>query len=123
MHFCTECQNMYYLRLNELGGDSLTYYCRKCGHENAELGPDTICVLQTNLQGGEKQYGHVINRYTKLDPTLPRTNMIKCPSQSCASNKEGVEREIIYLRYDDVRMKYMYLCAHCDTTWKTGEQS
>jgi DNA-directed RNA polymerase subunit M/transcription elongation factor TFIIS len=114
---------MYYLRLSETGEDTLTYYCRKCGHENSQLGPDTVCVMQTNIRGGNSQYGHVVNRYTKLDPTLPRTNMIKCPSQSCPSNKEGQEREVIYLRYDDTRMKYMYLCAVCDTTWKTGEQS
>ena len=123
MHFCSECQNMYYVRLNEEGGDSLTYYCRKCGHEDTALGPDNICVLKTNLIGGERQYGHVVNRYTKLDPTLPRTNMIKCPSQSCPTNTKGDAQEVIYLRYDDVNMRYLYLCARCDTTWKTNDQS
>jgi DNA-directed RNA polymerase subunit M/transcription elongation factor TFIIS len=28
-------------------------------------------------------------------------------------------REVIYIRYDDINMKYVYLCVHCDTMWKT----
>ena len=66
-----------------------------------------------------------INEYTKLDPTLPRTNNIKCPNQSCASNQtdtsidtetslvkeEKAKNDVIYLRYDDVNMKYIYICT------------
>ena len=29
------------------------------------------------------------------------------------------EREIIYIRYDDKNMKYVYLCPECDHVWKT----
>lgn len=123
MRFCSICQMMMYIKLSSTGEDSLAYYCRNCGNESAHEGLETACVLTTNLKGGNRQYGNVINRYTKLDPTLPRTDMIKCPSQECPSNKGEVEREVIYLRYDDIQMKYMYLCAHCDAAWKTGEQS
>ena len=28
-------------------------------------------------------------------------------------------REVIYLRYDDINMKYIYLCAVCNTIWNT----
>jgi DNA-directed RNA polymerase subunit M/transcription elongation factor TFIIS len=31
-------------------------------------------------------------------------------------------REIIYIRYDDINMKYVYLCVHCDTMWKTDNR-
>ena len=31
---------------------------------------------------------------------------------------ERVENEIIYIRYDDTNMKYVYLCCNCDTVWK-----
>ena len=31
-------------------------------------------------------------------------------------------REVIYIRYDDINMKYVYLCVHCDTTWKTDNR-
>lgn len=123
MRFCPNCQMMLFVKLSSEDGNGLSYYCRNCGHESGQEGMESACVLTTNLSGSKSQYGNVINRYTKMDPTLPRTNMIKCPSQECPSNNQQAKREVIYLRYDDVRMKYMYLCAHCDEAWKTGEQS
>ena len=123
MHFCNECENMLYIRLGGQDTNQLVYYCRKCGNEDTNISSDNACVLKTSLVGGnEAQYGHIINRYTKLDPTLPRTNTIKCPSQSCPSNTGDVKQEVLYIRYDDTKMKYLYLCAACDMVWKTGEQ-
>lgn len=125
MHFCAECRNMYYLKLGE-DSNSLIYYCRHCGHEDANLTADEGCVSRTQLKRSEQKYAHIINEYTKLDPTLPRTQTIRCPSQTCPSNTGDSEsrpqREVIYLRYDDASLKYIYLCAHCDTMWKTDEQ-
>jgi DNA-directed RNA polymerase subunit M/transcription elongation factor TFIIS len=114
---------MYYIRLGSEDSSQLIYYCRKCGHEDSTIAAGNACVLKTSFAGGEAQYGHIVNRYTKLDPTLPRTDTIKCPSQTCPGNAEGAKQEVIYIRYDDTGMKYLYLCANCDTVWKTGEQS
>ena len=57
-----------------------------------------------------------INKYTKYDPTLPHMSTIKCPNLNCSSNKKSnsVASDVIYLRYDDKNMKYVYLCCHCD---------
>jgi hypothetical protein len=65
-----------------------------------------------------------INKYTKLDPTLPRVNKILCPNLDCKTNHDSSsgEREIIYLRYDAVNIKYVYLCSTCDTVWKASEE-
>ena len=120
MHFCVKCNNMYYIRVTEDDANKLIYYCRNCGHEDTLLTSENVCVTKTQLTQSEKTYSHIVNKYTKLDPTLPRINSIKCPNQNCASNKEvGVEREVIYMRYDDVNMKYIYICAKCDTIWNT----
>jgi hypothetical protein len=91
-----------------------------------------------------------VNEYTKFDPTLPRINTIDCPNSKCASNAGAseagaseagasasgagastgtgaseavikVEREVIYIRYDDTNMKYMYVCAICNTQWKNDK--
>ena len=66
-----------------------------------------------------------INSYTKHDPTLPRTNLLKCPNNDCISNekkgdKEESEKnsEIICIRYNAIELKYIYLCSYCDTAWK-----
>jgi len=63
-----------------------------------------------------------INKYTKYDITLPRINYIKCPNNECSSNNKDFDtnnREILYIRYDNTNMKYIYLCSHCDIVWNT----
>jgi DNA-directed RNA polymerase subunit M/transcription elongation factor TFIIS len=123
MHFCSECHNMYYLKISSEDANSLIYYCRNCGNENDTLTADNICVSNVELKRSEQKYTHIINEFTKYDNTLPRTNTIKCPNPNCISNKSGNEdkREVIYIRYDDLAMKYIYACAQCDKMWKTNE--
>ena len=148
MHFCTECRNMYYIRLTETNG--IVYYCRNCGHEDDTITIDNIVISQTSLKGGSN-YTNIVNKYTKLDPTLPRISTIQCPNTECPCNRnhnptqyadrativgneeeeqsgqaaegerdsDAVPREVIYLRYDDIELKYIYLCAICNTIWNT----
>lgn len=188
MQFCSECHNMYYLKIkdeNEEVGNTLIYYCRNCGHEDVSLSTTNICVSDMQIQSSEKQYSHIVNEYTKHDPTLPRINTIKCPNQDCSSNlsmkgggagetskkaatikpktttkkpktqkKDSLiaadadedaadaddlemnmdenrivgndiqnNQEVIYIRYDDINMKYVYLCVHCNTTWRTDNKN
>ena len=190
MQFCSECHNMYYLKIRDEDGNignTLIYYCRNCGHEDTTLSTTNICVSDIQLRTSEKKYTHIVNEYTKFDPTLPRINTIKCPNQECSSNtamkggapktnavganavgakttklkiktkkteasladdpvsaasavpapvsaapvsaaldatleSEQNNREVIYIRYDDTNMKYVYLCVHCDTTWRTDNR-
>lgn len=149
MHFCTQCGNMYYIRLTDANG--IVYYCRNCGHEDDTITIDNAVVSHTSLKSGNQQYAHVVNKYTKFDPTLPRISTILCPNTECPCNRnhnptqyadraaivgteeeehatgtgagagadDSVPREVIYLRYDDTNMKYIYLCAVCNTIWNT----
>ena len=123
MHFCNQCSNMYYIRINAVDTNKLVYYCRKCGNEDSLLAAENVCVSKIQIKKSEQSFNHIINKYTKLDPTLPRINNILCPNPDCSTNKDGKEREIIYIRYDDVNMKYVYLCCECDTVWQIKEQS
>ena len=146
---------MYYIRLTDTNG--IVYYCRNCGHEDDNITIDNVVVSHTSLKSGKNQYAHVVNKYTKLDPTLPRISTILCPNTECPCNRnhnptqyadraaivgtseeeaisgaagvgaaatgsnvdDAVPREVIYLRYDDINMKYIYLCAVCNTIWNT----
>ena len=163
MHFCVNCNNMYYIRLSEEDPNSIVYYCRNCGHENKNISLNSVTISKTSFKNTRQKYNSILNKYTKLDPTLPRINTIKCPNQSCKSNhgggseegdvvgamaaanvsskKKGAaqavevpapapapvsvisenKREIIYLRYDDINMNFVYLCATCDTVWNTEQ--
>jgi DNA-directed RNA polymerase subunit M/transcription elongation factor TFIIS len=182
MYFCSECRNMYYLKIrDDEEKNALVYYCRNCGHEDHTLTSENVCVSETQLQRSEQKYTHMVNEYTKYDPTLPRINTIKCPNQACDSNEgseqeggapppskkkaskaetstskaaaaqaskaaaapqvEDIEeeeeankttrktqaktlmnREVMYIRYDDINMKYVYLCVHCNTMWRTDNR-
>jgi DNA-directed RNA polymerase subunit M/transcription elongation factor TFIIS len=114
---------MYYIRINSDNPNKLVYYCRNCGDENQSLSVDNVTVSKTIIKKSEQSFNYIINKFTKLDPTLPRINTILCPNQDCATNTKEKEREIIYIRYDDVNMKYVYLCCECDTVWNTNDQS
>ena len=123
MHFCSNCSNMYYIRINADDPNKLVYYCRTCGNEDSLLASENICVSKINIKKSEQTFSHIINKYTKFDPTLPRIDNILCPNAECSTNKDGKQREIIYIRYDDINMKYVYLCSECDTTWRINENS
>jgi len=122
MHFCSECQNMYYIRIDSENVNKLIYYCRNCGNEDKLLNVDNVCVSSTQIKKTEQSFDHIINKYTKLDPTLPRISKVLCPNAQCDTNTKHTKREIIYIRYDDINMKYIYMCSTCDTVWKTDEQ-
>jgi DNA-directed RNA polymerase subunit M/transcription elongation factor TFIIS len=114
---------MYYIRINADNTNKLVYYCRKCGNEDSLLASENVCVSKTLIKKSEQSFNHIINKYTKYDPTLPRINNIKCPNPDCVTNKENKEREIIYIRYDDINMKYVYLCSDCEILWKLNENA
>jgi DNA-directed RNA polymerase subunit M/transcription elongation factor TFIIS len=129
MHFCSVCQNMYYISISPEDYNNLVYYCRNCGHTDNNssksilMNPKNIFITQTNLKKQEQEFGHIINQYTKLDPTLPRVNNVLCPNDECLTNTDPDKnlREIINIRYDDRNMKYISLCSTCDTVWKTED--
>jgi len=126
MEFCTNCDNMYYISIDSADTNKLIYYCRYCGNTDAMITTEGLCVLKTEIEKGEQKFNHIINPYTKLDPTLPRIKTIRCPNGSCVTNEttaggSSKPTDIIYIRYDDTNMKYLYLCVDCDTTWKTDD--
>jgi hypothetical protein len=118
---------MYYIGIDVEDPNKLTYYCRNCKHKDLTISEEGLCVLNTQLKRGEQKFNHIVNKYTKLDPTLPRIYNVQCPNPQCKTNHEVSKTEkksteVVYLRYDDDNLKYLYICVECDnTTWKTDE--
>lgn len=114
---------MYYIRIDAENPNRFVYYCRNCGDEDDKHSMKNVVITQTNLKKSNQEFGHIINQYTKLDPTLPRINNVLCPNDECPTNTDPTnnEREIIYIRYDDTNMKYVSLCSTCDVVWKTED--
>jgi len=139
MHFCNVCNNMYYISVTP--ENELQYYCRNCGNIDNTVASENICVSKMNMKHSttNQSFSQVVNKYTKLDPTLPRIHTMRCPNDECPSNEGGgsaggagagagagahnkPKSEIIYVRYDDTNLKYVYLCAKCDKVWNTEQQ-
>ena len=120
MKFCVNCENMYYITINETDPNKLSYYCRNCGHKDADAFTEGVCVLNTHINSGAQTVNtqNIINKFTKLDPTLPRVYNIPCPNEECKTNTENKSREVLYIRYHDDKLLYLYMCCVCDTVWK-----
>jgi len=108
---------MYYTKLNNEDDKELSFYCKKCGHIDNDITMKSIVISKTIIKEKDRNFSQIINKYTKLDPTLPRNKNIQCPNTNCSS-KEKDDHEIIYIRYDNENMKYINLCPTCDTIWE-----
>jgi DNA-directed RNA polymerase subunit M/transcription elongation factor TFIIS len=125
---------MYYISITP--ENELQYYCRNCGNIDNTIASENICVSKVNVKHTTtpQTFSQVVNKYTKLDPTLPRIHTMRCPNDECSSNQGSSggsgsgsagnkpKSEIIYVRYDDTNLKYVYLCAKCDKVWNTEQQ-
>jgi len=112
MKFCPQCANMFYTKLGE-DASTIIYYCRNCGMEDTHIGESDVRIASTKTSVSQ-----TVNRHTKHDPTLPRTTKMSCPNSECADVVGGKGKSnVAYIRYNDVDMKYTYLCCTCDTNW------
>ena len=110
MHFCSTCQNMYYIRIGD-DADKLIYYCRQCGHEDTNLLFENTCVSSTKNNDNNQKYTHIINKYTKLDPTLPRVDKILCPYADCKTNTQNRDKlcYVIIPKYKEITVLFFFL--------------
>jgi len=98
-------------------GDRLRRICRNCGYQEEDNKGGLILEIDLKEKISEG-YKILMNEFTKYDPTLPHVNTIKCPNTVCESNS-GKEKDVIYLKYDAVNMKFIYICNICDTQWRS----
>ena len=137
MKFCKKCDNMLYLQIDENDMEQLMHFCRKCGFKDKIIkknatqekgNTEDYCIYKEHVEQNTK-FENFVNQYTKYDPTLPVMKNINCPNPNCSGHKSldsaddvvdsnsDSYSDIIYLRYDDENMKYLYMCKKCDNTW------
>jgi DNA-directed RNA polymerase subunit M/transcription elongation factor TFIIS len=122
MNFCPDCKNMLYTALSPTDLNQLVRFCRQCSFSEDITTTDGLIVLNTQFKSEEQKFNHMIGEYTVSDPTLPRMHA-KCPNDKCKTNEQdAAPAEIVYMRYDDPGMKYVYICKECKQTWKTDSK-
>tara|TARA_B100001063_G_C16715432_1_gene530433 strand:- start:56 stop:370 length:315 start_codon:yes stop_codon:yes gene_type:complete len=103
------------MKINE-EDSQLNYYCRNCG--DIEIPNSSLLISEVTYEKNKKNEVS-INEYIKYDSTIPYLTNIICPNINCKSNTDSsIEKNVIYYRYDNENMKYIYLCTHCDSSWK-----
>jgi DNA-directed RNA polymerase subunit M/transcription elongation factor TFIIS len=123
MRFCPKCRN--YLYHNAPDSSKLNMVCKNCGYSEPfePKSKEEALILETNFRSGSSASGAssgiTVNEYTKLDPTLPHINTIRCPNGGCPSNGAGGDaiRDVIYIKTDPANLKFQYICTQCDQQW------
>lgn len=115
MKFCIHCKNMLYIDVAE---NQLKYFCRNCNFTQIETNNDTVPLIENNYNDDMSSYAQYMTPYIKYDPTLPRVRDIKCPNVKCTKTQDS-DNEVIYIKYDQANMKYLYYCCHCEEFWKS----
>lgn len=134
MKFCDVCNNMLYVSTDDQSG--LVLYCKNCSYKNvmtkeedsiqltnvqrkgttgADEQSDT-CIMNINYADDARSYKQYLTPNIKYDMTLPRVNNIPCPNKDCKSKTN--DSEVIYIKYDNMNMKYLYFCCKCEQFWK-----
>ncbi len=118
MEFCKLCDNMLYIKREVTDEqDKLINYCKNCSN-SVELKSDnkSILIFENNYEKEKINYKLFVNPYIKYDPTLPRVNNLVCPNAKC-TKKKNQDNEVIYIKYDNENMKYLYYCVYCEEFW------
>jgi hypothetical protein len=111
------CKNCNYQEKTKKEGHSLPIITNRY-ENNASISPlDDQCIMQTNYFDDNPAFKKYQTPMIKYDKTLPRLNNIKCPNQKCTKSKDQ-DNEVICIRYDHNKLKYLYFCCHCEHFWK-----
>jgi DNA-directed RNA polymerase subunit M/transcription elongation factor TFIIS len=114
IEFCDFCDNMVYMSLEK--ENKATWYCKNCNHKKDIDEEDKIITILDKKYNNELEYLIYLNPYLKYDNTLPHIHNLECTNKSC-TKKEGQENDIIYIRYNNEDMKYIYICTYCNQNW------
>ena len=124
-HMCPKCD--YYMPLTKAAGTQdpstgetlpadLERSCRYCGYTQQEKkGLVMEMVIQ---ESAADTYRVFVDEHTKNDVRLPHLTTLKCPNGECPSRGPGGKSDVIYIKYDNANMKFLYICNVCNTQWR-----
>jgi hypothetical protein len=145
MQFCPACDNKLHMQIGQPDSEAapdaysmpLTLYCKHCPFrksiDQTSSDADNLgkifdpCMYRSNYSSNHPlYYSTVVNQYTFDDPTLPCMSDSPCVNETCTSNTKDIDPDILYVRYNDQDLKFLYLCRHCRQCWHyketTGER-
>lgn len=99
-------------------GATLQRVCKTCGYRKEE---EKGLVMETIIQQkASEAYRVHLNEFTREDPRLPHLKTLPCPNTAeCPTRKGEAETDTIYIKYDTVNVKFLYICNVCGTHWRS----
>lgn len=124
-YMCPTCKNYMVLEMGaskeegeeETQPREATRVCRNCGFRKPE---EKGLIMNTMTQdNGTEAYRVFLNDFTLKDPRYPHSKTIPCPKLDCDTRTGKAEGDTIFIKFDPVNLKYLYICTVCKTHWKT----
>ena len=118
MEFCPLCRYLLKPHISD-DGATMNKVCINCDYEK-EITEGAL-IKEVQIGGSMVVNSRILddNEFIQYDPTLPHVENIKCPSESCPSNVGTQKRDVIYIKYDQSAMKFLYICNVCNNRWKS----
>jgi DNA-directed RNA polymerase subunit RPC12/RpoP len=124
LRFCAICENMLYASIED---GKFVMQCKSCSYMDVEhdATDEAIVLDETDLSSGRATActGYIGNPMLVHDPTLPRVNNIVCTNASGCTRKADAPNDVICIKYDAERLKYLYICSHCNHAWDAAGES
>lgn len=116
MDFCDFCNNMYYIKQQE--DSTLIYFCKNCGSTKHidEGNENSKKISHTDYDKSTAKYSQYLNPNIVHDKTIPHVNNIICSNEQC-TKKDSEDNDVMYIKFDEVNIRYLYHCVHCKHFW------
>lgn len=117
MIFCPNCENRLIPteEKDENDVEKLFNVCEKCNYKSEYKNSVIHTRIYKDVMADKSS--SYINKYTRYDVSLPRTNKKTCPNGECVSHTDGDKQEAVFVM-DPVTLKLTYICTACGTLWK-----
>ena len=117
-NICENCDNFMFTYTDE--EKNIYNGCKECGNK---VSIKEKCIYKTTY---DVNISNILNTNQNLlnDLTLPRIENnpnIKCPNSECETNKDKKPCNIVYIKYNEEKMNYMYICKSCGQKWTNIE--
>ena len=123
MDFCINCDNMLYIRqdLTVENETSVQYFCKYCDYNRPiSSNNESILLSSTSYSMNEQNNDLYLNSNIEFDKSIPHTSHITCVMSNCSKNADE-PNDVMFMKYDNTNMLYLYYCTYCKSFWKQNK--
>ncbi len=108
----TDLNSEYLFMVNNISADLSDEQVNNIFKDDMDLIVSLIRIKLTTVLIEVKQITHKTKLMTKYN------NLVLDDYKMNTSEFSNPKQEVIYIKYDAINMKYLYICVNCGTSWK-----